>query len=272
MDPSCLVSTVQAAGGGVMVWGIFSWHSLGPLVPIEHRCNATAYLSIVADHVHPFMTTMYPTSDGYFQQDNAPCHKAGIISDWFLEHDNEFAVLKWPPQSPDLNPIEHLWDVVEREIRIMDVQPTNLRQLCDAIISTLRGNFMQCRYCKYSCASQNLLLRHCRLKHWHPGRREPLLCLYPEQQISYHTDTLQLYGDSPCTSECDAISKTCLDTDLKENYTRGVKLCILEVMEDHILQTTKTCLNFAIILEETVVMEDLTFLLLSWYSLDFSMR
>ncbi|KAG1957248.1 gastrula zinc finger protein XlCGF57.1-like [Pimephales promelas] len=125
----------QAGGGGVMVWGIFSWHSLGPLVPIEHRCNATAYLSIVADHVHPFMTTMYPTSDGYFQQDNAPCHKAGIISDWFLEHDNEFAVLKWPPQSPDLNPIEHLWDVVEREIRIMDVQPTNLQQLCDAIMS-----------------------------------------------------------------------------------------------------------------------------------------
>ncbi len=53
----------------------------------------------------------------------------------FLEHDNEFTLLKWPPQSPDLNPIEHLWDVVEREIRIMDVQPTNLQQLCDAIIS-----------------------------------------------------------------------------------------------------------------------------------------
>ncbi len=62
----------------------------------------------------------------YFQQDNAPCHKAQIISDWFLEHDNEFTLLKWPPQSPDLNPIEQLWDVVEREIHIMDVQPTNL--------------------------------------------------------------------------------------------------------------------------------------------------
>ncbi len=85
MDSSCLVSTVQA-GGGVMVWGIFSWHTLGPLVPIEHCLNATAFLSIVADHVHPFMTTVYPSSDGYFQQDN-----------------------------------EHLWDVVEREIRIMDV-------------------------------------------------------------------------------------------------------------------------------------------------------
>ncbi len=59
MDPSCLVSTVQAADGGVMVWGIFSWHTLGPLVPIEHCLNATAYLSIVTDHVHPFMTTVY---------------------------------------------------------------------------------------------------------------------------------------------------------------------------------------------------------------------
>ncbi len=112
-----------------MVWGVFSWHTLGPLVPIEHHVYATAYLSIVSDHVHPFMTTVYPSRDGYFQQDNAPCHKAQIISDWFLEHDKEFTLLKWSPQSPDLNPIE------EREIRIMDVQPTNLQQLRDAIMS-----------------------------------------------------------------------------------------------------------------------------------------
>ncbi len=135
MDPSCLVSTVQAGGDGVMVWGIFSWHTLGPLVQIKHRLNATTYLSIVADHVHPFITTVCPSSYDYIQQDNAPCHKAQIISDWFLEHENQFTLLKWPPQSPNLNPIEHVWDVVEREIHIMDVQPTNLQKLRDAIMS-----------------------------------------------------------------------------------------------------------------------------------------
>jgi len=70
------------------------------------------------------------------QQDNAPCHKAWIISNCFLEHENEFTVLKWPPQSPDHNQIEHFWDVVvERELSALDVHPTNLYQLQDAILS-----------------------------------------------------------------------------------------------------------------------------------------
>ncbi len=131
MDPSCLVSTVQAAGGGVMVWGIFSWHTLGPLVPIEHCLNATAYLSIVADHVHPFMTTVYPSSDGYRMH-----HVTKLKSSQtgFLNMTMS-SLYSNGLQSPDINPIEHLWDVVEREIRIMDVQPTNLHQLCDAIRS-----------------------------------------------------------------------------------------------------------------------------------------
>ncbi len=58
----------QAGGGGVIVWGIFSWHTLSPLVPIEHHLNATAYLSNVADHVHPFMTPVYPSSDTTFSR------------------------------------------------------------------------------------------------------------------------------------------------------------------------------------------------------------
>ena len=101
---------------------IFLAH-FGPLVPMKHCLNTAAYLRIVADHVQPFMTTVYPSSDGYLQQDNTPRHKAQIISNWFLEHDSEFAVLQWPPESPDFNPTEHCWDVIEQEICIMDVQP-----------------------------------------------------------------------------------------------------------------------------------------------------
>ncbi len=62
----------------------------------------------------------------------------------FLEHDNEFTELQWPPQSPDFHPVEHLWDVVEREIGIMDVQPTNLQQLCDAVMSVWSRTSEEC--------------------------------------------------------------------------------------------------------------------------------
>jgi len=47
--------------------------------------------------------------------------------------DDLFNVLTWPTQSPDLNPIKHLWDVVERELCGLDVQPRNVHQLQDAI-------------------------------------------------------------------------------------------------------------------------------------------
>lgn len=42
MDPPCLESTVQANNGGVMLWGKFSWHILGHLMPAEQHLNATA--------------------------------------------------------------------------------------------------------------------------------------------------------------------------------------------------------------------------------------
>ncbi len=84
MDPSCLVSTVQAGGGGVMVWGSTDWalfkrHSLP-----EYCCWPCPCLYDYSDQ-HLLMAT----SSRIMHR-----HKAQIISDWFLEHDNEFTLLK----------------------------------------------------------------------------------------------------------------------------------------------------------------------------------
>jgi len=65
------------------VGDVFLAH-FSPLVPIVHRLNATAYLRIVSDHVHPFMATMSPSSDGYFQQDEAQFHKLESFQIGFL--------------------------------------------------------------------------------------------------------------------------------------------------------------------------------------------
>ncbi len=70
---------VQAAAGGVM--RVFSLHILCLLVPIGHHLNTTVVsLSIFADHVHLFMTTVYPYCDGNFQQDNAAGHKSSQVT------------------------------------------------------------------------------------------------------------------------------------------------------------------------------------------------
>jgi transposase len=70
------------------------------------------------------------------QQDNDPKHTEKRVKEWLIY--NVPKQLHTPPQSPDMNPIEHLWDEIERKIRTHNVR--NKQQLKNAIFTEWNAN------------------------------------------------------------------------------------------------------------------------------------
>ncbi|GFT21117.1 uncharacterized protein TNCV_2582001 [Trichonephila clavipes] len=71
MDPTCQQGTVQAGGGSGMVWGMCSWRDMGPLIGLDTTLTGDKYVSILSDHLHPFMSIVHSDRLREFQQDNA---------------------------------------------------------------------------------------------------------------------------------------------------------------------------------------------------------
>jgi hypothetical protein len=83
----------------------------------------------------PTLRQQFGEGPSLFQHDNAPMHKLRSKNKLFVEIGVE--ELDGPAQSPDLNPIEHLRDELERRLRARPNHPTSVPDLTNALVADL---------------------------------------------------------------------------------------------------------------------------------------
>ena len=108
-----------------MLW--MGWS--GPLVLVNEIMNQNTYVNVLAKTYIPWVKEK---PEVIFQQDGAPCHSGEYTKWWLQTHGVE--VLPWAGQSPDLNPIEYLWDLIDRNVRKQRPLPNNVEKLKVAIM------------------------------------------------------------------------------------------------------------------------------------------
>jgi transposase len=111
--PENVVGKNKGKGISLMVWGCFAGDIKGPLVSFEGVNTAATYIETLKQHLVPlieFLRDELPqelANDIIYQQDNASIHTAKATEKWFK--DMAITVMEWPPNSPNMNPIEHIW-------------------------------------------------------------------------------------------------------------------------------------------------------------------
>jgi len=126
---------VQQGGISVMFWGCFSKLGLGPLIALDGSMNSEKYIKMLETTVVPLIVEAFQDQGVkmVFMQDNAPCHKAKSVVD-FLDQ-NFVETLDWPPQSPDMNPIENLWAIIKQRRQKKFGFPNTKKEIIDQIFS-----------------------------------------------------------------------------------------------------------------------------------------
>ncbi|KAF2904545.1 hypothetical protein ILUMI_01634, partial [Ignelater luminosus] len=124
------VETVEHGGGAVLVWGCMTAAGVGNLVFIDSIIDKYLYLDILKDNLQKSTVRLGLNGSYIFQQDNEPKHSARLVQEWLLF--NVPKQLHSPPQSPDMNLIEHLWNAISRKLKNKHI--TNKAELKSAIL------------------------------------------------------------------------------------------------------------------------------------------